>query len=122
MVLYMASMEGIPTYLYEAAIIDGASQWQQFRTITFPLIWEVVRVTIIFNIIGVFNGSFAYVNIMTNGGPDDASNVLSVYMYKQAFINGNFGYAMCVGILILGISLCLAYIANRLTKTEVVEY
>lgn len=122
MVLYMASMEGVPAYLYEAAIIDGASNWQQFKNITFPLIWEVVRVTIVFNILGVFNGSLAYVNIMTKGGPDNASNVLAVYMYKQAFENGNFGYAMAVGVLILTISLALAYLANRLTKKDVVQY
>lgn len=122
MVLYMASMEGVPTYLYEAAIIDGASQWQQFKSITFPLIWEVVRVTLVFNILGVFNGSLAYVNIMTKGGPDNASNVLAVYMYKQAFENGNFGYAMAVGVLILAISLTLAFIANKLTEKEVVQY
>lgn len=122
MVLYMASMEGVPPYLYEAAIIDGASQWQQFKNVTFPLIWEVVRVTIVFTILGVFNQSFAYVNIMTQGGPDNASNVLSVYMYKQAFTNGNFGYAMTVGLLTLIISLILAFVSNRLTKKEVIQY
>lgn len=122
MVLYMASMEGVPAYLYEAALIDGATQWQQFKNITFPLIWEVVRVTIVFNILGVFNGSFAYVNIMTDGGPDNASNVLSNYMYRQAFENGNFGYAMAVGIVILIISLALAFFANKLTQKDVVEY
>ncbi|MCH4889394.1 sugar ABC transporter permease [Acidaminobacter sp. JC074] len=122
MVLYTTAMEGVPNHLYEAAVLDGASHWVQFRKITLPLIWEVMRVTIIFNIIGVFNGSFAFVNIMTKGGPDNSSNILSVYMYWQAFEQGNFGYAMAIGILILAISLSLAFLANKLTQRETIQY
>lgn len=122
MVLYSTSMAGIPKHLYEAATLDGASHWVQFRKITLPLIWEVMRVTIIFNIIGVFNGSFAFVNIMTKGGPDNSSNILSVYMYWQAFEQGNFGYAMAIGILILVIALSLAFLANRMTKRDTIQY
>lgn len=128
MVLYMAGIENIPVQLYEAATIDGAGEFKQFTHITFPLLWEVIRVTIIFFISGIFYGSFTYVNVMTNGGPDRASEVLTHYMYKQAFnseslfANSNVGYATAIGIVIFIIGISLSLLSVRLTARESVEF
>lgn len=122
MVIYIAAMEGVPTHLYETAILEGASELQQFRYITFPLIWGVVRITIVFFLIGVFNQSFVYVQIMTNGGPDRASEVMMTYLYKQAFHNGNFGYGAAIGVLTLVITIGLAWLSERLTERDTVQY
>jgi len=122
MVIYIAAMEGIPSHLYEAAVLEGASQTKQFTQITFPLIWSVVRITIVFFLIGVFNGSFVYVQVMTNSGPDHASEVLMTYMYKQAMQNGNFGYGAAVGVFSLIVTILLAWFSERLTERDSVEF
>ena len=122
MVLYIAGIENIPVQLYEAATIDGAGEFKQFTCVTLPLLWEVMRVTFVFFISGVFYGSFSIVKVMTNGGPDRASEVLSSYMFGQAFSNSNFGYAaaLCMVMFVIGITLSL--ISNRLTERDTVEF
>ncbi|GIP39819.1 putative ABC transporter permease protein YurN [Paenibacillus sp. J31TS4] len=122
MIIYIAAIEGIPTDLYEVAHLEGASEWQQFRLITLPLIWTVMRVTLILFLINVFNQSFTYVNVMTAGGPDNGSQILMTYMYGQGFANGNFGYAMAIGVLMLGITIALSLLSELLTKRETIQY
>lgn len=123
MVLYIAAMQRIPVELYEAAKIDGAGEFKQFTKITFPLIADITRITIIFFITNVFNSSFTYVQLMTNGGPDHASEVLSSYMYSQAFSsNCNMGYATSIALVTFLIVLLLSLLSNRLTKTEQIQY
>lgn len=118
MVIYMAGLDGIPPELYEVADIEGAGFWQKFRYVTLPMIWEIVRVTLVFFITGVFNLSFIFVKVMTNGGPDGNSEVLLTYMYKQAFVNSNYGYAMAIGVVIFIMAVGLALLLNRLTKVK----
>lgn len=122
MVLYMAAMENIPAQLYESAVIDGAGEIRKFFAITFPMIWEVTRVNLILLVINVFNASFGYVKVMTNGGPDSATEVLSSYMYRQAFVNSNLGYATANAVLIFVILVILIAISNVLTRKEAVEF
>ncbi len=123
MVMYMAGMDGIPKDLYEVADLEGLSKFKQFFTITIPLLWEIVRVTVVFFIISTINMSFVFVKIMTpTGGPQGHSEVLLSYMYKQAFTNSNFGYAMAIGVFIFLFSFALALLSNKLTKKEIIEY
>lgn len=116
MVMYMAGIDSISPDLYEAAGLDGATRLQQFFYITIPMLWEIIRVTIIFSINGVLSISFVIVSIMTAGGPDRHSEVVMTYLYSQAFTNSNFGYAMAIGVFIFIISLLLALISNKLTE------
>jgi N-acetylglucosamine transport system permease protein len=116
MVMYMAGIDGISPDLYEAAGLDGASRIQQFFKITIPMLWEIIRVTIIFSINGVLTISFVIVSVMTAGGPDRHSEVVMTYLYNQAFTNSNFGYAMAIGVFIFIVSLLLALISNKLTE------
>ncbi|MFM9279896.1 carbohydrate ABC transporter permease [Paenibacillus jiagnxiensis] len=116
MVMYMAGIDGISPDLYEAASMDGATPIQQFWNITVPMLWEIIRVTIVFSINGVLTISFVVVSIMTAGGPDRHSEVVMTYLYSQAFTNSNFGYAMAIGVVIFVMSLLLALISNRLTE------
>ncbi|MCQ6559061.1 sugar ABC transporter permease [Paenibacillus mendelii] len=116
MVMYMAGIDGISPDLYEAAGLDGATRIQQFFHITIPMLWEIIRVTIIFSINGVLTISFVIVSIMTGGGPDRHSEVVMTYLYSQAFTNSNFGYAMAIGVFIFIVSLLLALISNKLTE------
>lgn len=116
MVMYMAGIDSISPDLYEAASIDGATAFQKFFHITVPMLWEIIRVTIIFSINGVLTISFVLVAVMTAGGPDRHSEVVMTYLYGQAFTNSNFGYAMAIGVFIFVVSILLAFISNRLTQ------
>lgn len=118
MVMYLAGMDGVPRELYEAASLDGANAIQQFFKITVPMLWEIIRITIIFSINGVLNISFVIVIVMTAGGPNNASQVALTYMYKQAFVNANFGYAMAIAVIVFSVSLVLSFISNKLTERE----
>ncbi|MFS0725479.1 carbohydrate ABC transporter permease [Paenibacillus sp. 1P07SE] len=116
MVMYMAGIDSISPDLYEAAEIDGATKIQQFFKITVPMLWEIIRVTLIFSINGVLSISFIIVSIMTAGGPNRHSEVVMTYLYSQAFNNANFGYAMAIGVFIFVVSMALALISNKLTE------
>jgi raffinose/stachyose/melibiose transport system permease protein len=97
MVLFLAAMQNISPELYEAARIDGASRWQEFRFITLP----GIRPTIIFMLLMVAIWSFLvfdYVWILTQGGPAGASDVLGTLVYKQAFMRFEAGYASAIGL------------------------
>ncbi|WP_136604492.1 carbohydrate ABC transporter permease [Paenibacillus dokdonensis] len=119
MVIYMAGIDSISPDLYEAAGIDGATPFKQFIHITIPMLWEIIRITIIFSINGVLTISFVIVTIMTAGGPDRHSEVVMTYLYQQAFTNSNFGYAMAIGVFVFVFSVILSLISNKLTERGV---
>jgi N-acetylglucosamine transport system permease protein len=118
MIMYIAGIDSISPELYEAATIDGANEFHKFSAITVPLLWEIIRVTLIFSLSGVIVQSFAIVRVMTNGGPGTSSNVLLFYMYRQAFENSNFGYAMSIAVFTLLMGVLLSYLSNKLTKDD----
>lgn len=118
MVMYMAGIDSISPELYEAASIDGATSAQQFFKITIPLLWEIIRVTLVFIVSGVIANSFVIVKVMTDGGPDRHSEVVLKYMFDQAFTNSNFGYAMAIAVFIFVASIILSMISNKLTERD----
>ncbi|WP_027629814.1 carbohydrate ABC transporter permease [Ruminiclostridium cellobioparum] len=117
MVMYIAGIDGISKEIYEAADIDGATGIQSFWTITIPLLWDILKTTIIFAINGVITNSFTIVRVMTDGGPDRDSEVLLTYMYKHA-MNASFGYAMAIAVFVFAISIVLSIISNKVTGGE----
>ena len=122
MVMYMASMSAVPESLYESASLEGSGRIHQFFHITIPLIWTNIRTTLTFFIISSINLSFLFVNAMTNGGPDGASEVFLSYMYQQAYTNSSYGYGMAIGVIVFLFSFGLAAIVNAVTKREPLEY
>ena len=122
MVMYMASMAGIPIQLYEAAELEGAGKINQFFTITLPLVWDTVRTTLTFYVISSINLSFLFVKVMTGGGPDGSSNVILNYMYNQAYTNSSYGYGMSIGVVVFLFSFILSITINKLTKREIYQY
>ncbi|WP_256758869.1 carbohydrate ABC transporter permease [Cohnella sp. WQ 127256] len=121
MILLIAAIKSIPASLYESAEIDGAKQWKQFTKITIPLIWEQVKVSIVLIVITSLNGSFAIVSVMTEGGPDNATQVLGYYLYQMGFKQYHMGYASAIGVFILVLSLITTAILQRLMKRDTVE-
>ena len=122
MVMYMSSMSAVPPDYYEAASLDGATEWQMFWQITFPLIWNNIRTTLTFYIISTINLSFLFVQIMSNGGPNGNTEVVLNYMYKQAYSNGAYGYGMAIGVVVFIFSFTLAGIVNKITDREVYDF
>src|SRR5690606_517106 len=84
MILYLAGRQSIPKELLEAASIDGASPWRQFRYVTLPLLGPTIRVSIFLSVIGTIQ-LFDMVWVLTQGGPVHASETLAVTMYQFGF-------------------------------------
>jgi ABC-type sugar transport system permease subunit len=98
MLLILARMQGIPQELYEAARIDGANAWQQFRYITLPSLKAVLLVALILEIVSGLN-SFDTLVIMTGGGPAKATQIWGLEIYKTAFTAFNLGGASALSVL-----------------------
>lgn len=92
MLLYLAALAGIPEHYYEAARIDGASRWNQFRYITWPMLAPTNFFIVIMGAIGVFQ-MFDSIFIMTGGGPGKATTTLAFEIYSKAFTEFQMGYA-----------------------------
>ncbi|MGN7456228.1 carbohydrate ABC transporter permease [Paenibacillus pasadenensis] len=121
MILLIAAITNIPESLYEAADIEGAGQWHQFRHITLPLVWEQMKISVINIMMTTLNGSFVIVTIMTAGGPDNSTQVMGSYLYQQAFKQAHFGYGAAIGIAILTTSLITTLFLQWLLRKDQVE-
>ncbi|GAV12161.1 putative ABC transporter permease protein YurN [Paenibacillus sp. NAIST15-1] len=121
MILVIAGILNIPKDLYEAASIDGAQEWQQFWRITMPLTWEQIKVSILWVVMTTLNGSFVIVWMMTEGGPDNATQVMGSYLYQMGFRQFHFGYASAIGVLILILSLITTLALQRLLRRDAIE-
>jgi len=121
MILLIAAIQSIPESYYEASGLEGAGQWTQFRYITLPLIWEQMKVSILNIMMTTLNGSFVIVLIMTNGGPDNSTQVMGSYLYQMAFSQYHFGYGAAIGVLILIASLITTVIMQKLMHQETIE-
>lgn len=104
-ILYTALL-GIPSQLYEAAQVDGAGAWARFRDITLPLLVPAMLVAVVFRYIFAFR-IFSEVWLLTGGGPARSTEVLAVYLYRQAFRYAEFGAAAATGWLMLIASLLM---------------
>ncbi len=91
MVIFLAALQNVPTSLYEAAEIDGASRWQQFWRITVPLITPVIFFNLIMQMVNAFQ-EFNAPYMVTEGGPLSSTYVLALYIYDQSFRYFNLGY------------------------------
>ena len=121
MIIQLAAMKNIPSSLYEAAEIDGASKWVQFNDITFPLIKHILKIDVVL----IITGSLKYydlIAVMTGGGPDHASELLSTYMYYQGFRNLKYGYSASIGTILLILCVLAVVLSNTVFKSEKIEY
>ncbi|MEC7843608.1 MAG: sugar ABC transporter permease [Candidatus Latescibacterota bacterium] len=121
MVLYVSAIEGIPEDYFDACKIDGAGEWQSFRHVTFPMLSEMMKVSVVFLLLNGF-GTFDVVRIMTDGGPDRATETLATYIYENAFELGKFGYATTIAMTLFLITFSLAFLSLWLQRREAIEY
>ncbi|MFC6976891.1 carbohydrate ABC transporter permease [Halomicroarcula sp. GCM10025709] len=106
LVIILAGLQTIPQQVYEVARIDGANRRQRFRYITLPLLKPTMGVCILVGMILSFK-LFDLIRVLTGGGPADATEILITYLYRQAFTNGNFGYAAVLTVVLFLLMLSL---------------
>jgi raffinose/stachyose/melibiose transport system permease protein len=121
MVLFIVAMQRIPRELYEAAYIDGASRTRAFRSITLPLVREMTLLAMIITISGAFL-VFNEVQVMTGGGPNNASHTLGTWLYKSAFFNDKMGYAAAIAVVIFVITVVTSVVQLMLNRGKTVQY
>ena len=120
--IYYAALKNIPASLIEAARIDGATGLQIALRIKLPLIAEVVKVTVVLAVVGSLK-YFDLIYVMTDGGPNGASEVMASYMYQKAFRGFDFGYASAISFFLLLICLVMTWGIRKLTAAnDTIQY
>ena len=100
MMIILAAMATIDPALYEAAVIDGASWWRRLRSVTVPLVSGSLQFLSVINVIYTFTALFAFVFVITGGGPGFATTTIDYYTYVTTFENGQFGYGSALAVVL----------------------
>lgn len=116
-ILFLAGLQGIPGYLYEAAAIDGANRWHQFWRITLPLLNQITLLVVILSTMGGFS-LFIEPFVMTGGGPADSTLSVVLYLYKHAFQFLHMGYAATIGFVLAAMVFVVIVIQRKLMSGE----
>jgi raffinose/stachyose/melibiose transport system permease protein len=112
MLLYYAGLQGLPNERMEAAAIDGAGAWSRLRYVVIPYLRPVIAIVVVLNLIGGWK-VFDLVFVMTGGGPNHATEVLSTYLYQQAFTFNLMGYASSIAVVIVVLATISALVRGR---------
>lgn len=120
MLLFIAGLQNIPVEYYEAAALDGANGFQRFLFVTCPLIWPVASLVLILQLIAQFK-IFDQVYLLTFGGPSNATTVVLLYMYREAFQQGRGGYASAVAMALVVIIVVVSLVQSRLLRVKTVR-
>lgn len=120
-ILYTAGLQEVPRDLYDASAVDGASGFQQFRDVTIPLITPTTFFVLLITIINVLVGGFDVINVLTQGGPLHATDILIYDIYENAFVNFRMGYASAQAYLLF-IAVLLVTLANWALQKRWVHY
>ena len=115
--LVFAGLQMIPTYVYEAAAIDGSSEWRSFWKITMPLLRPIIALVLVVTVTGSFQ-VFDTVAVTTRGGPINATRVLQYYIYQTGFGQNEFGYASAMSVVLLVILAVVALFQLRLMRAN----
>jgi multiple sugar transport system permease protein len=113
----LAALQGIPGSLYEAAKVDGATAWQQFRHVTWPGIKRPAMLAVVLNALWTFR-EFDIIYASTGGGPAGATETLGILVYREAFGSFRFGTAAALGVLMLAAAAIFVVVAMRSHKDD----
>lgn len=120
MIIYLAGLKNIPMELYEAARVDGAGSWRQFRSITLPMLSPVIFFNVLMNVVAAFQAfNSAYVVSNGTGGPADSTLFYTLYLYQRGFVDFDMGYASALGWVLLLISGAMAALLFTLSRRVV---
>ena len=115
MIIYLAALQDVPTSLVEAGMIDGASAWQRFWKIKWPLLGNATFFVVMMLTINSFK-SFDLIYALTEGGPGTATTLLSQYIYNQSFVSWDYGRASAAAMVLFAIAAVITLIQFRLEK------
>lgn len=117
MVLFLAGLLGIPTPLYEAAALDGASSWRQFWNITLPMLTPTTLFVLVTSTIGAMQ-VFTPIYMMTKGGPEESTDVVGYHIYTEAWVNFNTGLASAKSFILLAVIAIISVIQMKLVRVN----
>jgi ABC-type sugar transport system permease subunit len=115
-VVFLAALQSISRELYEAAMMDGAGAWAQFRYITLPSLRPVILFVYIIGIIGSYQ-VFDQIFVMTSGGPVHSTTTIVYYLYNR-FMNHRLGYASAVAYILFAILVVFSYLQMRISREK----
>ena len=115
--LFLAGLQNIPRSLYEAASLEGASEWQIFRRITLPLLRPVMVFVLVTSVTGALQ-IFDTVAVTTKGGPEDATRVVVYYIVQNAFGYLKMGYASAMSVVLCTVMLAYTALQMRLMRAD----
>ncbi|GAB2573269.1 carbohydrate ABC transporter permease [Kribbella endophytica] len=115
--LVFAGLQTIPSYVYEAAEVDGSSEMQTFWRITLPLLRPVLVMVLVVTMIGSFQ-IFDTIAVTTQGGPINATRVIYYYIYERAFTRFDFGYASAMALVLFAILAVVSLLQLRLLRAK----
>lgn len=118
LMIFLASLQGIPGQLYEEARLNGATAWQRFIYITFPLLNPAFILVVVLSTIGGFS-LFVEPFVMTGGGPLDSTMSLVLYLYQNAFQFLRMGYAAAIGLVLAVLIFLVTVVQRRYLEREV---
>ena len=116
-VMFLAGLQSIPSYLYEVADLDGASVWQKFRHVTLPMLNPTVVLVVVLSTIGGFS-LFIEPYMMTDGGPENSTLSAVLYIYRQAFDFYRMGYAATLAFAFALIIFAVVLVQRRVVEVE----
>ncbi|MGI9334781.1 MAG: carbohydrate ABC transporter permease [Gammaproteobacteria bacterium] len=117
MLIVSAGLASLAPEPHEAAAIDGASRWQVFRFVTFPMIAPIFTVALLFRVLDAFK-QFDIVYILTRGGPGNATNLLAYNIWRKGFFENQLGYAAALSVIMIAIATLLAMLLIRLMSSQ----
>lgn len=118
MILFISAMSNVSSDIYESADVDGVNGVQKFFYITIPSIWESIRTALAFFVVTAFNYSFELVYVMTKGGPNRSSELLTTYLYEAAFKKSDYGYSSAIGVVLFALTAVAVFLVLNLTKQK----
>ncbi|WP_175578076.1 carbohydrate ABC transporter permease [Indiicoccus explosivorum] len=121
LIIFVAGLQSIPEDLYEVARIEGASKWQTFKSVTWPLLAPSATIVVAYTTIQSFK-AFDLVFAMTGGGPNNATEIIATYIYEVAFRSYEFGYASAISVLFMIIIGIITYLQFKALRSDRVSY
>lgn len=115
--LIFAGLQAIPRDVYEAASIDGASEWRTFRSVTLPLLRPVLAFVLVITIVGSFQ-IFDTIAVTTKGGPVMATDTYSIWIAREAWGNNDFGYASAISVFLMVLLSVIAFAQTKLLSAN----
>lgn len=121
LIIFVAGLQAIPEELYEVAKIEGASKWQTFKSVTWPLLAPSATIVVAYTTIQSFK-AFDLVFAMTGGGPNNSTEIIATYIYDVAFKSYQFGYASAISIIFMVIIALITYLQFKALRSDRVSY